>query len=52
MSDDYWMNYGSITIKDSSGETRTTRNLVDFVRYRGGDIEKVIPKAPRRRVSS
>ena len=50
--DDYWMNYGNITIKDSSGETRTIRNLVDFVRYRGGDIEKVIPKAPRRRVRS
>lgn len=50
--DDYWMNYGNITIKDSSGETRTIRNLVDFVRYRGGDIERVIPKAPRRRVRS
>ena len=50
--DDYWMNYGNITIKDSSGETRTIKNLVDFVRYRGGDIEKVIPKSPRRRVRS
>ena len=50
--DDYWMNYGSITIKDSSGQTRTIRNLTDFVRYRGGDVSKVVPKARRRRMRS
>ena len=48
--DDYWMNYGAIKIKDSSGETRTIRNLADFVGYRGGDVNKIVPKAkaPRR----
>ena len=48
--DDYWMNYGTIKIKDSSGETRTIRNLADFVGYRGGDVNKIVPKAkaPRR----
>ena len=46
--DDYWMNYGTITVKDPSGETRTIRNLADFVHYRGGDATKVIPKTPRR----
>ncbi len=50
--DDYWMNYGNITIKDSSGQTRTIRNLSDFVRYSGGDVSKVVPKARRRRVRS
>lgn len=48
--DDYWMNYGTITVKDSSGQTHTIRNLSDFVRYRGGDVSKVVPKARRRRV--
>ncbi len=47
--DDYWMNYGSITIRDESGETRTIRNLADFVKYRGGDETRIVPKARRRR---
>lgn len=47
--DDYWMNYGKITVRDDDGETRMIRNLVDFVRYRGGDVSKVVPKATRRR---
>lgn len=47
--DDYWMNYGKITIRNEDGETRTIRNLADFVRYRGGDVSKVVPKTTRRR---
>ncbi len=47
--DDYWMNYGSITIRYESGETRTIRNLADFVKYRGGDETRIVPKARRRR---
>ena len=47
--DDYWMNYGSISVKDESGKVRTIRSLGDFVSYRGGDISKVVPKTPRRR---
>lgn len=47
--DDYWMNYGKITIQNEAGETRTIRNLTDFVRYRGGDVNKVVPKATRQR---
>ena len=48
--DDYWMNYGTIKIKDPSGETRTIRNLADFVSYRGGNVNKIVSKAkaPRR----
>ncbi len=47
--DDYWMNYDSITVRDESGETRTIRNLPDFVKYRGGDETKIVPRARRSR---
>ena len=47
--DDYWMNYGKITVQDDSGDTQVIRNLPDFVRYRGGDVSQVVPKATRRR---
>ena len=52
--DDYWMNYGMIKVKAISGETRTIRNLADFVSYRGGDVTRIVPKAraPRRRKGS
>ena len=45
--DDYWMNYGSITVSDSEGKTHTVRNLREFVEYRGGDIVQVVNKARR-----
>lgn len=47
--DDYWMNFGKITVVDATGKTRTITELAEFVSYRGGDPAKVIPKAPRRR---
>ena len=34
--DDYWMNYGKITVKDAEGKTSAIRKLTDFVGYRGG----------------
>lgn len=43
--DDYWMNYGKITITEDSGKTKQIRNLEDFVVYRGGDIRLIVPKA-------
>lgn len=43
--DDYWMNYGKITKKDKDGKTRKITTLTDFVEYRGGDINSVVPKA-------
>ena len=50
--DDYWTNYGKIRTKAASGEMKTIRNLADFVRYRGGDATKIVPKStPRRRRS-
>ena len=50
--DDYWTNYGKIRTKAASGEMKTIRNLADFVRYRGGDATKIVPKStPRQRRS-
>ena len=43
--DDYWMNYDKITITEESGKTKQIRNLKDFVAYRGGDVELIVPKA-------
>jgi len=43
--DDYWMNYGKITITEENGKTKQIRNLKDFVAYRGGDVELIVPKA-------
>ena len=43
--DDYWMNYGKITVTEDDGKTKQIRNLKDFVAYRGGDVELIVPKA-------
>jgi hypothetical protein len=47
--DDYWMNYGKITIATESGKTKRVTNLEDFVRYRGGDASLIVQKAKRRK---
>ena len=47
--DDYWMNYGKITVTAAGGKTKGITNLVDFVQYRGGDTRLIVPKARRRR---
>ena len=45
--DDYWMNYGKITIKGKDGATKKITTLAEFVAYRGGDVNLVVPKAKR-----
>jgi hypothetical protein len=35
--DDYWMNYGEITIKTDDGKSKRIRNIKDFAEYRGID---------------
>jgi hypothetical protein len=45
--DDYWMNYNKITIPDKSGGTRTIRNLIDFIEFRGGDKELIVSKTKK-----
>ncbi|MCB9419444.1 MAG: restriction endonuclease [Ardenticatenaceae bacterium] len=47
--DDYWMNYGRISIKTTSGAAKKITSLTDFVVYRGGDASLIVPKAPRRK---
>lgn len=45
--DDYWMNYGKITITTSEGKTKKITNLSEFVKYRSGDASLIVPKASR-----
>jgi len=45
--DDYWMNYGKITITTTEGKTRKITNLVDFVKYREGNVSLVVSKSQR-----
>ncbi|ROL61447.1 restriction endonuclease [Bacteroidetes/Chlorobi group bacterium ChocPot_Mid] len=42
--DDYWMNYGKITIRDKTGKEIKIRNLHDFLLYRGIDTNKINKK--------
>ena len=48
--DDYWMNYGKITITDSDGRTKKITNLRDFVTYRGGNTQLIVPKTRKTRI--
>jgi hypothetical protein len=41
--DDYWMNYGKISIPSANGGTRKIADLADFVRYRRGDAALIVP---------
>lgn len=45
--DDYWMNYGKITVTDKDGKTKKIRNLKDFVEYRKGDVSLIVPKTKK-----
>lgn len=47
--DDYWMNYGKIVIQDDKGKTKKINSLVDFVKYRGGDITLIVNKFSKSR---
>jgi hypothetical protein len=40
--DDYWMNYGKITVKGKKGITKKISNLADFVKYRKGDASLIV----------
>jgi hypothetical protein len=42
--DDYWMNYGKITITDEKGKSKKLTNLADFVKYRGQDPKLIYPR--------
>lgn len=40
--DDYWMNFGKISVKGKDGQTTRIRSLSEFVRYRGGDESLIV----------
>ena len=42
--DDYWMNFGRITIVDEAIGTKKITSLEEFVRYRGGDPSLVVKR--------
>ena len=42
--DDYWMNYGKITVPDDKKGTKKITTLKDFVAYRKGDVSLIVPK--------
>ena len=43
--DDYWMNFGKITMKTKTGETQKIKSLEEFVRYRRGDKSLIVPRS-------
>jgi hypothetical protein len=45
--DDYWKNYNKIVKSGSKGEK--IRNLLDFVSYRKGNTQLIVPKRPGRK---
>lgn len=46
--DDYWMNYGKITVRTESGGTGRITSLEEFVAYRGGDTSLIVPRSSSR----
>ncbi len=42
--DDYWMNFGKITIKGPDGKTKKINSLQEFVVYRGGDPSLIVAR--------
>ena len=42
--DDYWMNYKKITIKKEGQDTSKISTLREFVEYRKGDTNLIVPK--------
>lgn len=48
--DDYWMNYGKITILTEDGKNKKITRLKDFLEYRGIDSRLINPRAKKNRV--
>jgi hypothetical protein len=47
--DDYWMNYGKITVPEADGSTRTIRDLESFLVYRNNDPSLIVHKHGSRK---
>ena len=48
--DQYWMNYG-LAMTTKRGQPRKIKNLKDFVKFRRGDVTKIVPRPKRKRKS-
>jgi type II site-specific deoxyribonuclease len=48
--DDYWMNYGKITVPTADGGTRKITGIEAFVNYRGGDVSKIVKRQGGKRI--
>ena len=46
--DDYWMNYGKITVQDDAGNSASIKSLHEFVKYRKGDVSKIVPRETKQ----
>jgi Restriction endonuclease EcoRV len=46
--DEYWMNYGKITIPAENGKTKKITSLIEFVKYKGGNPDLIVPKAGKQ----
>lgn len=42
--DDYWMNYRKITVPDGQGGAKKISSLIDFVKYKKGDVSLIVEK--------
>ena len=42
--DDYWMNYGKITLTDKNGKTKKLTSLEEFVVYKKGNVKLIVKK--------
>jgi len=42
--DDYWINFGKITVKNETGDLKKITSLSDFVMYRKGDVSLITPR--------
>ena len=49
--DDYWMNYGKITITDEKGKQKKISTLKEFLTYRGATHELIVPKRSKKKVT-
>ncbi len=48
--DDYWTNYGKITIKDKNGNPKKITSLPEFLKYRGIDENLYHPRAGKSKI--
>jgi Restriction endonuclease EcoRV len=46
--DDYWINFGKITIKDVDGNMKKITNLKDFLKYKGADESLINAKTSKK----